>query len=409
LVYRSYQLHISNQKRNHEIKNLTMKGANNMEKTLPQKVYIEKIIDILKQYKDTFEEASQAQILLWNNEYPEDKPQPLLLYCNLDNEENEFYPSYNYKEIHYDKKKMFISELKKALTAAYGGCEAVSSVRANMGCGIFPTLFGIKQELFEDKMPWVQEHLSKDVLAKMGPEDLKIGDEFKAGLEHMAYMVEKLEGTGCMVYPMDLQGVFDTAHLVYGDQIFYDLYDDPEFVHHLLELCYHALVMGMEECLKVLPDSDKRIAHYNGLVIPREKGGIKISEDTSTLLSKAQIEEFVAPYTHKLLAYFGGGYIHYCGKNPHLFETVMAEPLAYGINFGNPDKHDMEYVLKRCAQAGKIYYGSIPKQESETLYEYFKKYLSASSDGKRRNLLLMYYCSKQEREQVIAEWLRANQ
>ena len=30
--------------------------------------------------------------------------------------------------------------------------------------------------------------------------------------------------------------------------IFYDLYDDPEFVHHLLELACQAMFKGMEEC-----------------------------------------------------------------------------------------------------------------------------------------------------------------
>jgi len=121
----------------------------------------------------------------------------------------------------------------------------------------------------------------------MGPEDLNIGDEFKMGLEHMAYMAEQLEGTGCMVYPMDLQGPFDIAHLVYGDDIFYDLYDDPKFVHHLLDLSCHAIFRGMEECFKVIPNSDEMVAHYNELVMPRSIGGIKTSEDTSTLLSKS--------------------------------------------------------------------------------------------------------------------------
>ena len=35
---------------------------------------------------------------------------------------------------------MFISGLKGAMTAAYGGCEAVPSVRANMGCESFNLL-----------------------------------------------------------------------------------------------------------------------------------------------------------------------------------------------------------------------------------------------------------------------------
>ena len=106
-------------------------------------------------------------------------------------------------------------------------------------------------------MPWVQEHLSKDVLAKMGPEDLKI-DEFKAGLEHMSYMAERLEGTGCMVYPMDLQGVFDTA-LLYTVIKYFMIYTMIEFIHHLLNLSCNALIMGMEVCFKVLPDSEKEL------------------------------------------------------------------------------------------------------------------------------------------------------
>ena len=148
----------------------------------------------------------------------------------------------------------------------------------------------------------------------------------------MAFMAEKLDETGCMVYPMDLQGAFDTAHLVYGDEIFYDLYDDPDFVHHLLDLCCEAIVMGMEECFKVIPDSESKIAYYNNLVMPREIGGIKTSEDTSTLLSKEHIDEFVVPYLERILKHFGGGYVHYCGSNPYLFEAVMANPYVKGIN-----------------------------------------------------------------------------
>ncbi len=363
------------------------------------------LIAALCQHRYQFAQAVELQLSLWNGETPQ-RP-PLLLHCALDEDDGHLFPSYNTKEIHYDKDKMFTSQLRQMMTSVYGGAEAVPSVRANMGCGIFPTLFGIKQELFADKMPWVVEHLPKEVLAKMGPEDLKIGDEFKAGLDHMAFMAEQLDGTGCMVYPMDLQGTFDTAHLVYGDAIFYDLYDDPQFVHHLLDLCCEAIFMGMDECLKIIPDSQSRIAHYNNLVMPRSKGGIKTSEDTSTLLSREHLDEFVVPYLHRVLEHFGGGYVHYCGSNEHLFEVVMNEPCAFGINFGNPEYHEMDEVLKRCAAEGKIYYGSIPKVESATLEDYFARYLAAAKVGGSSLLLLNYGCAKDEREETLEAWEKA--
>lgn len=358
-------------------------------------------IEELKVRKKDFEEAAELQLALWNGDKPE--KQPLLLHCVLDEQDSDLH-DFNLKEIHYDSEKMFLSQFRQMMTAVYGGAQAVPSVRANMGCGVFPSLFGIKQELFEDKMPWVQEHLSKEELVKMGPEDLKIGDEFKAGLDHMAYMAEKLAGTGCMIYPMDLQGVFDTAHLVYGDAIFYDLYDDPQFIHHLLDLCCEAIFIGMEECFKVIPDSANRVAHYNNLVMPRAKGGIKTSEDTSTLLSKEHLDEFVAPYLERVLSHFGGGYVHYCGRNPHLFELVINSSYCLGINFGNPEMHDMEDVLKRCAQAGKIYYGAIPRQPEEPLEEYFLRYLTAAKSGDKSLLLLTYQCRKQKRDEVLEAW-----
>ena len=314
-------------------------------------------------------------------------------------------PAYNPKEIHYDSEKMFVSELIGAARAAAGGMQAVPSVRANMGCGIFPTLFGIEQDLFEDKMPWVQKHLSKDAIMKMGPEDLVFSDEFKSGLEHMDYMAEKLKGSCCGLYPMDLQGPFDTAHLVYGDAIFYDLYDDPAFIRHLMELSCEAIFMGMEECVRHIPDAADGFRHYNNLFMPNGKGGIKISEDTSTLLSEAHIREFVAPYTSKVLERYNGGYIHYCGKNPHLFRAFMDLPLAYGINFGNPDMHNMAAVLKECADRNKIYYGTIPRDGGETQVGYFKRTLADATYNGKTHLLLSYQTDGEgsENPEAIAE------
>ena len=66
------------------------------------------------------------------------------------------------------------------------------------------------------------------------------------------------------------------------------------------------------------------------------------------------------PYTERLLDHFGGGYIHYCGNNQHLLEMMPTFRKSIGLNFGNPERHDPELVLKSLAKAGKSYYGSFP-------------------------------------------------
>lgn len=359
---------------------------------------IKKALDYVESNVSYAEKAIEAQCAAWRGE-KRDIP-PLLLSCPLTEEQNGWLPEYNYKEIHFDSEKMLASELRKVLTAVNGGYGAVPSVRANMGCGIIPTLFGIKQELFEDKMPWIQQRRSKEEILKMGPEDLTFSEEFKAGLEHMVYMEDKLKGTGCGLFPMDIQGPFDTAHLVYGDDIFYDLYDDPEFVHHLMALSCQAIFIGMGECMKIIADSVEGLRHYNNLYMPQSVGGLKLSEDTSTLLSKGHVQEFVAPYTSMVLSRYRGGYIHYCGKNEHLYREVMDMPLAYGINFGNPDMHDMADVLKDCAASGKIYYGPIPRQGGETLDCYFSRCVSDAMYNDKIHLLLAYNHSDKDAESV---------
>jgi hypothetical protein len=368
--------------------------------------YVYKIREFLTERKPVFDCGVARQTAIWNGEAPDS--QPLLLSCSPDKAWLDTIPDFNPKETHFDTEKMVTSGFKEMLSAANGNREAIPSVRANMGCGIFPTLFGLTQMLFDDKKPWLKEHLDKKTIMHMGPEDLKPGDEFKAALEHMVKMKELVEGTGAYVFPLDLQSAFGTAHLVYGDTLFYELYDDPVFMHHLLELSTECVIMGMSECMKVLNGSDRLIAHYNNLIIPRNKGGLKISEDTATLVSKDSIEEFVLPYLRKILERFGGGYVHYCGRNDHLFEALLKEPLVYCINFGNPDKHDMDKILGDIAQADKIYYGESNKKSGESYYEYFLRTLRAAQKDDLFKILLCCNAPNEEvRDEIISDWEKA--
>ncbi|MBQ8953011.1 MAG: hypothetical protein IJ048_02755 [Clostridia bacterium] len=328
---------------------------------------------------------------------------PLLLSSALPAEFAD-YPRFTYKEIHYDHEKMLYNGLLDAIAEQAGGRESVPSVRANMGCGIVPGLFGLVQDLFDDKMPWLQHHLPADQIREMTTADLTITPEFQAALDHMEYMAEELKGTGVRVYPLDIQGAFDTAHLVMGDDIFYQMFDEPELVHHLLSLSCDAIDIAFRECLKRIPGSEDTVAHYSYLAMPRALGGLKLSEDTSTLLSPSAIEEFVKPYLHRAMESAGGGYVHYCGRNDALLETVLSEPLVHGLNFGNPDKHDMAQVLAQVAESGKLFIGAMPRLKDETLPEFMARVANASSRNGVCHLLLTQHAPAGEAEAYRAAW-----
>ena len=373
-----------------------------------QAVY-EEIYGIVAARAGEYAQAAEDQCAVWEGRKP--RQQPLLL-GSVRPPSAKVWPNFTTREIHFDKDKMLISQMKGMVSAACGGMQSVPSVRANMGCGIYPSLFpGIMPELFDDeRMPWITKHLDKETLQKLRPEDIKLTDEFKLGLEHMTYQAEKIKGTGAHVYPLDLQDAVDVAHLVYGDAFFYDLYDDPPFINHLLDLSCIAIKLGSAECLKVIPGSDKIVAHYNHLAMPRSGGGMKFSEDTSTLLSPDHIAEFTVPSLKRQLDFTGGGYVHFCGYNTHLFDACLITEKVRGVNFGNPEKYDMEKILASLAKAGKVYYGGIPKKPEEELKPYFTRLCKAATDsnGCCRLILSMNARSEEEASEIRSAWNEVN-
>jgi hypothetical protein len=369
----------------------------------------DELYEIIAARSGEYARCVEDQCAVWEGQIP--KEQPLLFSGALPKTAGTGgWPRFTTREIHFDKDKMLISGMMGMASSALGGMQSVPSIRANMGCGIFPSLFpGIVSRLFDDeRMPWITEHLDKETIQKLRPSDITLTDEFRLGLHHMAYMAEMLEGSGAYVYPLDLQDAMDIAHLVYGDAFFYDLYDDPDFIRHLLDLSCRAVELGVTECLKIIPHADTVVTHYNQLAMPRSGGGIKFSEDTSTLLSREHIEAYTVPSLRRQLEFSGGGYVHFCGRNVHLMEAVMAQEAVRGLNLGNPEKYDMEEVLRRLARAGKVYYGSIPMKAGESRDVYFTRLLAASKDSNGCcRLLLSTGAGENEAEAVKAAWKTA--
>lgn len=318
--------------------------------------YIEtELLPMLRERAQKHEQSVQKQLRQWRGEAG---VMSLLLHVT-DAPQAKPLPDYDLSEIHFDDEKMFVSQLKAALSSALAEGDAVPSVRANAGCGAINTLLGgLKQTFFADKMPWLLEHLTTEQIMELSEEAISESEEFRRALEQMRYMKAMLKGTGIGLYPVDLQGPVDMAHLFFGNEFFYALYDEPEAVHKALQLSVACGIYAMEKCFEIIAPEDY-VCHYNDLVLPAQTP-LKLSEDTSTLISRAHLEEFMVPYTEQLLSHFGGGYIHYCGDNRHLLELVPRLKNNIGLNFGNPERHGAKTVLQTLGRRKQCYYGSFP-------------------------------------------------
>lgn len=262
---------------------------------------------------------------------------------------------------------------------AASGSDAQLAVRANTGCGTIATIAGCKLLPSETSLPWTI-HISRDEIDAFDPDadfsTMGIMPEVKAYFECYKAVLPDFIHT----FLADTQGPFDLAHLLYGDEIFYSIYDEPDFVVELMQKVTKLYIRATKMMKEWTNEEMDSCYHgYSAL----SNGGARICEDTSTLLKSESIAEYVLPYQIEALKNFGGGFIHYCGDNQALYDGVINNPYMRVLNFGNPERHDFEKVIPDLIEKNKVYMGNITRAEGESLKEYFNRVISYTCNTKR--------------------------
>jgi hypothetical protein len=297
---------------------------------------VSKLRELLDFDQEHIQRSRERQCRAWRRERLD---APLLFISGKLNPKQEQIPDYDLKETFFDKAKMLCRETKAACGVGNGRSDSVPSIRANLGTGILLACLGLEQETFPDKMPWLHERLSKEQISKLCPDDIKERGSFARGMEMMRYFKEVMDNF-LPVYVMDTQGPFDLAHLMMGDDIFLELYDDPPFVHHLMGICLELGIRAHRWMKDVIGEPLTSLHH--GSAIYSDSFGIRICEDTTLLLGEDHIREFAIPYSQKLAREFGGAWIHYCGYNGALTDTILEQPEYKGLNLGHSPGHEPE-------------------------------------------------------------------
>ena len=115
-------------------------------------------------------------------------------------------------------------------------------------------------------------------------------------------------------YSVDMLAAFapsDLANALRGNDLFYDLYDEPEKVDRMLFLCAEAMIALYRELRACTVQPDGGFC-AGGLWMPGE--GLFMSEDASDLTSPEQYRRFFFPQTQYLINEIGGAYIHHHAK-----------------------------------------------------------------------------------------------
>ena len=245
------------------------------------------------------------------------------------------------------------------VSAALNSEWASPCLRANYGTGIMSTLFGA--ELFT--MPrhtatlpttrpcndpeWMQDMVDRgmpDLGTALGKKVFEFG-EYCAELFARYPKVQKY----VVMYHPDLQGPQDICELLWGTEIFYSMYDEPELVHAALELITDTYTAFMKKWQTMFPPEADMNPHWSNLY---HRGTILLRSDSAMNLSPDLYREFSLPYDKRLLDEFGGGAVHFCGRGDHYIPDLCSLEGVYGINMSQPEYNDMETIYRHTVDKG---------------------------------------------------------
>lgn len=304
---------------------------------------------------------------------------------------------------------MWETEMKRAKAVIGWPTDGIPTVRPNLGVIAIPAMAGQSFQTPENSMPWPGDPLSMEEIRAIRNTNLTDSEVFRLAADFYQIHRESDE-TQIAAYLPDSQGVFDIAHLLYGDEIFYALLDTDEgnWFAELMEISLDLYLRASEAFKTAMEENSGTMIHGHGTEqgVCFPQAGVRISEDTATLLSPEMIEQCILPYIRRSVQPFGGGFLHFCGVHPTLFDQFTALPEIKAIDLGNPEKYDRKYLLERCAETDTVLYSRIAAEPDENWKTYINRIGSLVHEAGARVILrpLIFPESREECAEMLKLW-----
>ena len=264
-------------------------------------------------------------------------------------------------------------ELQSVSTVLARG-RGVLGIRANYGTGILPSLFG--PEVFmmpreTNTLPTTKPFNDTDKIRELVEKGIPStaeglgGKVFEFG-EAVAEIFErypKIKKYVDVFHP-DTQGPLDICEMLWGSEMFYAFYDEPELLHEFLTLLTDTFIEFSDKWHEIFPLNTNMSSHWCQFY---HRGGLVLRCDSAMNLSPELYEEFSVPYDKKLLERYGGGIVHFCGRGDHYIEKTVEMPCVLGINMSQPQYNDMEKIYKNTVDKGIKIFGFSRQQAMNDL------------------------------------------
>jgi hypothetical protein len=321
------------------------------------------------------------------------------------------WPEFNWAEQFYDPAKSLYVQLKNgALAQSASMSDNVPGVRADMGVINGMSVFGAGYDVPEHTKPVINRYVSKeDIAAFEVPDDISALGTMPRVREHMEHHIAVLAEHGLgdyvRVFHCDQQGPFDIAAQTRGHDIFYDLYEDVDFVHQLMGKSTQVYIAISKFCKQINGeplDGGLAVDYWS------ESGGVRMCGDSDILIGVDPFRDLVQSYMQRAFEPFGGGWYHYCGGVPgfrraegvHLHELCAEIEGLRGINWTTAG--DWLAEMRKLKDMGLVHLGGLPREDDESLEDYFRRALSPYDD--RWGIIFWPELRDGEHDIALATW-----
>jgi len=223
------------------------------------------------------------------------------------------------------------------------GDDRVPAARVSFGTAQIAAAFGCDMYIPPNNLPCAKNHMLSDIemvhsLKMPGKYDGWYGKLYEFSEFYFDNLPEGVE-----IQLPDIQGPFNNAHLIRGNDIIFDFYDNPDELEVLLDFITDYLVVLVKRLSQVTTNPEGWFFDWGSLW----EGSGRISNCTVHLISPDMYRDFVLERDIRFLELIGKGRIHYCGSYPEVIESFINIPAVTGFDYDD-SLHSLEKV---CALA----------------------------------------------------------
>lgn len=295
----------------------------------------------------------------------------------------------DYRSCFNDPLLMYSAEEARARKVLSWPTDGIPSVRPNLGVVFIPAIAGQSFTVGDDHMPWPGTPLAEEAVMRCGQSAVAESAMMLRAKEF--YRAHAKSDGSLAAYHPDTQGVFDIAHLLRGDELFLDIADGTrhDAVDAVLSACGELYRNTSVHIKQMLDEPMHSMVHAHGtsqgVYFPH--AGVRMAEDTATLLSPPAIERFVLPAVERAAMPFGGVFAHFCGKHDYLFEALTRLSCVKAVDLGNPEMYDAHWLCATAARNDTALYTRLPVIDSESQNGYLQRIAGYAKDTGVRLIL----------------------